>query len=537
MPEDKKKEQSQSFSRLLRGSSPGQEILTKEQPASKPFLVGDAVKREEMGKKKPIFLPFLKGGDKDSSILSIGYKEWTFLLSAVLLFFGGMGVIRYLAPKEGQITPAFEVPPTDIDEGARAPGEGEPTDEIVSSANKLRDTTRLVQGTSGGDTSKLDAGKTDAKKSPTDQLKDSFWSGLKETERGAGKAPRLPGMFGALNALLGGGGGGGAPPVRTMSPEEIAARVKAISPNPPGGGEGYRLGYSGAQGVPGARRSGRSKYSSSGDQFRKMRQDGRDKLAGLTSDAEKKAAEAAKAFDGTSGSSAGGGGASTGGESPAQQKSEPDNVDYKIGRDPIADEWAKWQLEKQKEIWKATWLELIKFGVKHAMGGVEDPSVVTAMQKPNGEIGQAKAVLNDLGCDTGAVEKVVSVADPFWDPQKGACTTSFTGVVKKKNKSEEGKGSESEEKGSFTCTLTKIPSTEDCNKIEITTLKVPGDCSGLACVFGGISSGVPKVLGLAPKLIGKGVGLLNNTKPNGSQETSTRDTEASSDVADADTDP
>lgn len=356
MAQEKPGHHAPSFTRLIRGAAGPQDA--KETPGSKPILSREPPKQEEK-KRKPILLPFAKG-ENEAALFSIGYREWAFLFGSALLLFGGMALIRYFAPKEGPVTPAFEVAPTDFDEASRAPGGGEPTDEVVTSAVKARDTTRLVQPLA-----EL-AAKDDKKaaaKTPGEDVKNSFWEGLKQTEKQAAKAPKLPGMLGALDAALGGlrGGSGGGNPVVTRSPEDIAARAGGVKPNPSRGAPGMRLGYSGGQNVPGIGGGrGRRSRAESGDAGRKTA--GREGIGNLYGQPERLAAQAANKFgESTNEGSAnqGPGGASPGGGTPAQEKGGDSQVNYKIGRDPVADYMAQkqfdWEMEKKKKFFEKVW--------------------------------------------------------------------------------------------------------------------------------------------------------------------------------------
>ncbi len=375
MAQEKPGQHAPSFTRLLRGG-PAPSPETKDASGAKLALSRDPAKPGEEKKRKPILLPFGKG-EGESALFSIGYREWAFLFGASLMLFGGMAVIRHFAPKEGPVTPAFEVPPSDFEEGARAPGGGEPTDELVTSALKARDTTRLVQPLA----ELVAKDKKDKDKGPKEEMKESFWSGLKEAEKQTGKAPRLPGMMGALDAALGGmrGGSGGVPPMQIRSPEEIAARVGALRAGASRGAPGMRLGYSGGQNIPGigGGRGRRSKYDS-GDGSRK--QAGREALGNLYGQPERSAADLAKKFgESTSeGQSNQGPGAVTGGGTPGQDKGNESQVNYKIGRDPVADQIAiknfEWELEQKKKFWEKVWPGPLYDGISTVIGkGIAEP--------------------------------------------------------------------------------------------------------------------------------------------------------------------
>ncbi|MBI2069343.1 MAG: hypothetical protein HYT79_01970 [Elusimicrobia bacterium] len=357
MADEKEGHHSPSFTRLLRGAQ-GPESHAKDVPKSST-LHREPVKREEEKKRKPIVLPFSKG-EGESGLFSIGYREWAFLFGSTLLLFGGMAAVRLFAPKEPSLTPAFEVAPTDMEEVTRPPEGSEPTDEIVTSAAGSRDTTRLVQPLSEL-VPKPKEDKSKAAGGPLDQTKESpFWAGLKEAEKQTGKPPRLPGMLGALNAALGGLGGASsaAPPVRIMSGDEIASRLRNLPAGSSRGGPGGRLSYSGAQNIPGMGGSGRrSRTTSSRDAVRKAREAARQALGALHGQPEQTAANAAGKFGESTGgretNQGPGGGAVTSGDTPKQDKSEGPSIDYKIERDPIADHMRKalfdWELEKQKK--------------------------------------------------------------------------------------------------------------------------------------------------------------------------------------------
>ena len=264
---ESKESSKQSFSEMLRGgtgTSPGgSDPRFQSQPPRT-----ELPKKEEK-RKRPILLPFAQK-EGEGSLLSVTYKEWAFLMGALLLLFGGMGLIRMFGPKESatpNVAPFSDgLTQEDVTEGLRPAGAG---DQEVVSPLSSQDTTRLVQPPPG-------YGASDKKEKPKghlDNLKDSLWGGLKEAERRTPPRPSLGGLGPSLAGALAGLNGG--PPSqggRTMSPDEIAARISSIPRNPRGGKEGQRLGYSGAQRVPGIGGGRRSMAESSSGPYGKMRE-------------------------------------------------------------------------------------------------------------------------------------------------------------------------------------------------------------------------------------------------------------------------
>src|SRR3989338_9168343 len=91
-----------SFTRLIRGASDPGAPEHKESFGSKISLHREGKEKDEK-RRKPILLPFGKGEAGDA-LFSIGYREWAFLFGAILLLFGGMGLVRYFGPKEGPLS-------------------------------------------------------------------------------------------------------------------------------------------------------------------------------------------------------------------------------------------------------------------------------------------------------------------------------------------------------------------------------------------------------------------------------------------------
>ncbi len=341
------KESQKSFSQLLRGAvGPGQ---NPESPSSqkgqsnRPSSMGPSGPAPQEKRKRPILLPF---GQKEGegTLLSVSYKEWAFLLGALLLLFGGMGLIRTFGPKESanpSVAPFSDgLTQEDVSEGLRPAGAG---DEEVVSPLSSRDTTRLVQPPPGYGT----ADKKAKPKGPLDNLKDSLWGGMKEAERRTPPRPSLGGMGPSLAGALAGMNGG--PPSqggRMMSPEEISARLSGIPRNPSGGTAGQRLGYSGAQRVPGLGGGRRSLADSSAGPYGKMREAYQGPQG-----PESAAARAGEKFgeDKAGGSPAGGGhGAGVDGETPKGSPDKTELGNYKIERP----QWAmrEWELAHRNQI-------------------------------------------------------------------------------------------------------------------------------------------------------------------------------------------
>lgn len=479
-----------SFTRLIRGGS--QQPPASSTPTKSSILQSGPLKKEEEKRRKPILLSFPKAGDAaDNALFSIGYKEWGFLLGAVALLFGGMGLVRVFSPKDAPVTPAFDVPPSDFDEASRPPDGSEPSEEVVSSAMKARDTTRLVQAPSDM-MPKAAAEKKD--KSPRDQLKESFWSGMKEAEKGAAKPPRMPGMFGALNSLMGGGGSGGQPPSRIMSPDEIASRISNIPRGPGRGNSGMRLGYTGGQQIPSFGGQKRVREESSKDAYRAAKQKGADSMGKFSGQPEKQAAEAAAKFgEGAGGSSANQGpegGASMGGGTPQQDNAQPANVNYKIGRDPIADmvaqEWIKENMRRTAAIWDSTYgsawkvageaIGTVGKSVFDFMWGACDDPVPMQMV---GELpaGTFLAKASAGGCAAN-LEKVTIIGVEPIDGHPDDCNVRIRGFYKSKTTGGE-KDTEQSQIQETSCRLNNI----SCDKIKPEQKMMGGGGRGIYSTF------------------------------------------------------
>ncbi|MFC1522089.1 hypothetical protein ACFL6Y_06745 [Elusimicrobiota bacterium] len=328
---------------------------------SEPTLRRDSGKlpeqKEGSRRRWPINLPFLKGKGQEGGIFSVSPKELAFLGGLVTLLFGGMGAVRMFTPNDAPVDLApFSdyLPQEDLDAagfGSRPPGGGEPVEEIVT-AHTGRDTTRLVQPPGG-----MKKNKKPAATSAKDNTRAGLWKGLREAEnRGHPRAPSLAGSLGALNRFLSGiprGSSTMSPPA--LSPQQIADRIRSVSPTPSRGSGGKRLGYSGAQKAPGVGGGRRWKEQSSPDKHGEMGKAAAKAMKNLYGPAEQMMAGAGAHFGESKGTGEPGGVSMNPNDSTGAGDSPPAKVEYNLPpaqRDPIADDWAKKMNELKFSIYK-----------------------------------------------------------------------------------------------------------------------------------------------------------------------------------------
>lgn len=492
----------QSFRKLLESSGSAVGGGEKSEKASLfSRLSRKSQEGEEEKKRRPIAVPI--GQSTKEGVFSIGYKEWAFLLGAMLLLFGGMGLIRWLAPKEAPVSlPFTEVAPGEFDEGVRPPGGGDLSEEVVTEL-KARDSTRLVKPPES-----MTQQEKKKEETPVDRLRDSIFGGLKEAEKSSPPRPRLPqGLLNALSSALAGTQGSSASqaPHKLMSAGDIAQRIQTISPQGPRGTDGLRLGYSGGQKVPGIAGGMRQREASAGDDFRKAQQAGRDAVNALQGVPDAAAAQAGRPFGEVGKGDAvekGDKGANVGGETPAAPKSETPNVNYQLKR--YEPPWAveEWKLQHADELnWAETKKTAMIEGAKLVLGEVGGPLLKTVMGKPTeakdipivkypgGSITQKAWVAGKCG-SVAQSGGILQLAQDQPSPQ--ACSLSVIPYYVEETKNEDGdkKGKgETKKPGQqiYACGSLPYP----CNKVSITTEEVQGGGTGLLGLLTGFGASSP----------------------------------------------